>query len=73
MKCKDEPCQDRCRDEDLTDYYAHGWCSTPLCPGWAEFHCRECGWFFSECGCGSESGCSMVSRRATISARNRGK
>lgn len=63
-----------CAHEHLTDYYATGRCGTPLCGGWTESHCRDCGAFISECPCGAENGASAWSwRRHKVEERRRRK
>ena len=40
-----------------TDYLDNGSCGTPHCY-WTESHCRKCGIYVTECGCGSMNGMS---------------
>ncbi len=57
----------KCDHKNRTDYYEDVGCSTPYCSG-NESHCRDCGIYITECGCGSESGMSGWSHR-----RNKGR
>jgi hypothetical protein len=46
-----------CKHEHLHEHYrAGGRCPTPLCDGWSEYHCKDCGAYVAECPCGSCSG-----------------
>ena len=60
MKTKRRPCRDN--KHDFTDYSASWSCSEDLCRG-NEYHCRRCGWYISECLCGSSNGYSKISDR----------
>lgn len=53
----------KCKHENVTDYYASGTCGTPLCSGWIEEHCRDCGAYVCKCPCMSCSGESGWSHR----------
>jgi len=47
-----------CKHENhYDDYYASGNCGTPYCE-WHEFHCKDCGAYIQECGCGYNNGIS---------------
>jgi hypothetical protein len=61
MKCKDKPCEDGLHDE-YPDYSPYIPCSTDECAG-SEFHCRKCGWYISECGCGYLRGAQKISNK----------
>ena len=63
-----------CKHENkYGDYLMMGSCGTPYC-SWEEFHCRDCGAYVSECGCGCENGMSgwPRSRHRTERIKRRG-
>ena len=52
-----------CKHENTYDcYHDSVYCSTPYCSA-SEYHCKDCGVFITECGCGSSSGMSGWSSR----------
>ncbi len=58
MKVKSEPCKD---GHDFYPDYMECWeCSGGVGCEVVESHCRKCGWYISECGCGAESGQSKT-------------
>jgi hypothetical protein len=61
VKCKDKPCEDGLHAE-YPDYSRVLYCWTDECCG-DEYHCRKCGWFISECGCGFMNGASKISNK----------
>jgi len=46
-----------CKHE-RTRWTNRGGCWTPLCGGWDEYHCLECGVYITRCDCGTEDGMS---------------
>lgn len=48
----------KCKHEESTDsYLVNIACNTPHCQG-IEYHCKKCGVYVIECGCGSCNGLS---------------
>jgi hypothetical protein len=48
----------QCKHKNLyPDYYENVYCGTPYCSG-NESHCKDCGVYIAECGCGSSGGLS---------------
>lgn len=43
-----------CKHENITDYCVR---ACGICGG-SEYHCKDCGVFFTDCKCGSNSGMS---------------
>jgi hypothetical protein len=62
MKASDRPCADGIHEE-YPNYHRYLSCGTDECGG-LEVHCRKCGWFISECGCGYLRGASKISDKA---------
>src|SRR3990167_8641191 len=46
------------------DYNAGGACGGAEGCSWSEDHCRKCGWYATECGCGCCNGLSKISAKA---------
>ena len=57
MKINWEKVYDCKHENHYSNYYAGGGCATPYCD-WSEYHCRDCGVFIMECGCGFMNGIS---------------
>lgn len=43
---------EKCPHNDVTEHERLFSCGTPYCGGGSEYHCRDCGVFFTECACG---------------------
>jgi len=69
MKTAPEPCPWG-KHVDDGHYYAGGRCSTPYCTWW-EYRCAKCGWFVSDCLCGSSAGVSRISHAQWTAIRRR--
>lgn len=52
-------------EHEWTDYYKTGPCDTPYC-SYRELHCRKCGVYHTECGCGFENAMSGEPRNKTL-------
>jgi hypothetical protein len=46
-----------CKHEATDNYYIQFNCGTPYCTV-TEYHCKHCGAYIQECGCGSNDGIS---------------
>jgi hypothetical protein len=66
---KETPCHNWVHDF-YPNYLAFLYCGTDYCTGY-EKHCMDCGWFISECGCGSCNGASKISDKAEKAIKKR--
>lgn len=67
---------EKCKHENISDSYCqNSSCMTPYCGGAYEWHCLDCGVYFSECDCHSSDGVSGWSSRRwkKYELKNRGK
>ena len=58
-KVKDSPCNYG-KHEFYDSFHETINCSTEYCFG-SVAHCKKCGWYISECGCGFHDGADTVS------------
>lgn len=52
----------KCKHEPTSNYLKYIYCDTPYC-SCHEWHCRKCGVYISECGCGCNNGMSGWSEK----------
>jgi hypothetical protein len=52
----------KCKHEETDKYLEFINCETPYCSG-SEWHCKHCGVYISECGCGYNDGMSGWSHK----------
>ena len=61
---EEQPCSYDGRSCDFyPNYLRFISCGTDYCSG-DEMHCKACGWFITQCGCGSCNGASKISYKA---------
>lgn len=60
----------QCKHKETDNYLVSVYCDTPYCHG-HEYHCKLCGVYVSECGCGSNSGLSGWSHKRWINHEKR--
>jgi hypothetical protein len=53
---------EKCKHENLTDYFETFRCGTPYCGG-QEIHCADCGVYIDSCACTSWNGYSGWPRK----------
>lgn len=63
MRAAASPCKEHPSSVPVGKTYHSGGCDTPLCDGWSEFRCLICGWWITECVCGSCYGESKLSSK----------
>ncbi len=63
----------QCNHEPTQNYLEHIGCGTPYCRG-QEWHCKKCGVYITECGCGFLNGMSGWSNQRWLTyLKNGGK
>ena len=60
-----------CKHENITNYGRWGACGTEYCGGWHEYHCRDCGAYFTSCSCMSNECLDSISSRQRDSIERR--
>jgi len=55
----------KCKHEPTNNYLADFTCETPYCEA-TEYHCKKCGAYITECGCGFNNGISGWSHSRCI-------
>ena len=59
-----------CKHEETANYLVSVYCDTPYCHGY-EYHCKHCGVYVTECGCGYNDGMSGWSHKRHLNHEKR--